>query len=346
MNTHRAGRISVALAIFLVPFLFGAAIAQDYEPRVSPAASVTQTLGEATTITVDYSRPGAKGRTIWGELIPMEKVWRTGANEATTITVSDAVLIQGKELAAGTYGLFTIPGEDMWTVIFNGNAEQWGAYDYDESKDVLRVTVAPSEAHHAEWLTFSFRNLAGATGEMRIHWGTVAVDVPIAAANPGEKIRASLKAGMSQTIGAGTTIEIGYSRPGVKGRTVWGELVPFGKVWRAGANENTTFSVSKDVLVEGKPLAAGTYGVYAIPEADSWTVIFSRKNDAWGSRDYSADDDALRIRVAPTQMEHAAEWMAFAADAFTLGEGNAPTATTVSLRWAGLEVPFTVAVTE
>ena len=108
----------------------------------SPRKEMRGLIGPVS-ITINYGSPSVKGRKIFGELEPFGKVWRTGANEATTIEVSTDVLINGQPLAAGKYALFTIPGETKWTVIFNATAEQWGAYDYDEGKDVLRIEVDP-----------------------------------------------------------------------------------------------------------------------------------------------------------------------------------------------------------
>ena len=109
----------------------------------SPRKEMKGTIG-ATEITINYGSPSVKGRTIWGNLVPYDAVWRTGANEATTFQISEAVNIEGKTLPAGKYGLFTIPKREGWVIIFNKVADQWGAYDYDESKDVLRVEVSPS----------------------------------------------------------------------------------------------------------------------------------------------------------------------------------------------------------
>src|SRR5216110_2515107 len=94
-----------------------------------------------------------------------------------------------------------------------------------------------------------------------------------------------------------TDITITYHRPLVNGRKIWGGLVPFGEVWRAGANQNTTIEFSDPVSVEGKPLAKGIYGLHMIPTADSWTVIFSNMSSAWGSYTYKQEEDALRVEV-------------------------------------------------
>ena len=98
-----------------------------------------------------------------------------------------------------------------------------------------------------------------------------------------------------------TDITIRYHRPLVDGRKIWGGLVPFGKVWRAGANFNTTFEVSDPITVEGKPLPKGTYGLHMIPTADSWTIIFSKAADSWGSYTYDQTEDALRVSASRIQ---------------------------------------------
>ncbi|MFN3939859.1 MAG: DUF2911 domain-containing protein [Chitinophagales bacterium] len=113
------------------------------ENRVSPAETAQATVGN-NTVTINYGSPRVKGRTIWGGLVPYGEVWRTGANEATTITFTQDVLINGQLLKKDTYAFFTIPGPDMWTLIFNLNEKQWGAFKYSEADDALRVNVAPT----------------------------------------------------------------------------------------------------------------------------------------------------------------------------------------------------------
>lgn len=117
---------------------------EDKSKRPSPPATVSTTVGDAA-ITINYSRPSMKGRKVFGELEPYGKVWRTGANEATTFETTKPVTIEGKALPAGKYALFTIPNEQEWTIIFNKTADQWGAYKYDEKQDALRVKVKPTK---------------------------------------------------------------------------------------------------------------------------------------------------------------------------------------------------------
>jgi len=124
------------------------------KPIASPRDSVSAKIGDAT-ITINYGSPSVKGRKIWGGLVPYDAVWRTGANEATRFTTDKDIMVEGKTLPAGTYGFFAIPGEKSWTIIFNSVAYQWGAFKYDASKDVLRVTVTPQTTDKHERLLYT-----------------------------------------------------------------------------------------------------------------------------------------------------------------------------------------------
>ncbi|HET9253220.1 MAG TPA: DUF2911 domain-containing protein [Candidatus Eisenbacteria bacterium] len=180
-RTARAGLLATA-ALFLVsaPHLSIPARAQTELalPRVSPSATVTQTIG-LTNLKVTYSRPGVKGRAIWGGLVPMNEVWRTGANEATTFETSDAITVAGQKLPAGSYSFFTIPANDEWTIVFSNAKGAWGSFDYSEKNDALRVKVKPGSAPHEEWMSFSFDNLTPTGGELALRWEKVRVAIPI-----------------------------------------------------------------------------------------------------------------------------------------------------------------------
>jgi hypothetical protein len=118
--------------------------AQNGKPK-SPPATAAHTVGDLN-ITVNYNAPSIRGREVWGALVPHGKVWRTGANKATTFEVNKDVLINGKSLSAGKYALFTIPNKGEWTFIFNKEPDQWGAYNYDKGKDALRIKVKTGAA--------------------------------------------------------------------------------------------------------------------------------------------------------------------------------------------------------
>src|ERR1051325_12122347 len=151
-----------AIAMMLIAQSF----AQNIDlPRLSPVASVMQMIG-LTKVEINYSSPAVKGRTIWGGLEPYDKVWRTGANEATTIAFGTDVTIGGQKVKAGKYALFTIPGKEEWTVIINSNPNQWGAYGYKQELDVIRVKVKPEHAEFKERMAFYIDALSDSKGRV------------------------------------------------------------------------------------------------------------------------------------------------------------------------------------
>ena len=166
------------ILILLAVLVAANAAAQVRTPRPSPNATLTQTVG-LTDVTIKYSRPGVKGRTIWGELVPYDQVWRTGANEATTITFSDEVTIGGTKVPKGTYALFTVPGRSSWDVVLNKQGEQWGAFNYDKAQDVVRVTAKPEPAEHREWMTFEIPEMSADTAKVVLRWEKIAVPFTI-----------------------------------------------------------------------------------------------------------------------------------------------------------------------
>jgi len=183
----RVGVPGFLVVVFLLLTLPSTTSAQAREVRPSLQASVTQRLGTNTDITVHYSRPGVKGRTIWGDLVPYGLApgdeysggnpfpWRAGANENTTLELSTDVLIEGKRLAAGKYGIHMIPSQNKWVIIFSKNNSGWGSYSYDQKDDALRVDVKPANAPHMEWLMYGFDDLKGTSATAFLHWENLKV---------------------------------------------------------------------------------------------------------------------------------------------------------------------------
>jgi hypothetical protein len=143
----------LGLVLFGLAAASGLSAAPVELPRPSPGASVFEKIGTAR-LTVTYSRPAVKGREIWGALVPWGQVWRLGANDATTLEISEDAKVAGRDLKAGTYALFAIPTKGSWTVVVNAQAKQWGAYFRDPKKDVMTFDVTPSPGPHQEWLEF------------------------------------------------------------------------------------------------------------------------------------------------------------------------------------------------
>lgn len=176
MRGTQGARAAWAAAAVAGLLAAGAAEAQEM-PRVSPRAKIEQRVG-VTDVTVEYHRPGVKGRKIWGELVPYGEPWRTGANERTTVAFSTPVTVGGTRLDAGTYGLVTIPGEEKWTVALTKTAEAWGSFTYSAEDDAVRVEVTPRKVAHTEWLDFDVDNLTPRSADLVVRWADLAVALP------------------------------------------------------------------------------------------------------------------------------------------------------------------------
>ncbi|MEP7263297.1 MAG: DUF2911 domain-containing protein [Bacteroidota bacterium] len=169
--------------LFIILLLVSSAslFAQNREltsPEASQAASIMQRIG-ITDITIKYHSPLAKSRTIWGDLVPYNEVWRAGANQNTVITFSTDVKIEGKNLAAGSYGLHMIPSQKEWIIIFNKNSGAWGSFFYDQKDDALRVTVTPQSAEMQDWLSYTFTAVQPESTVALLRWEKMAVPFKI-----------------------------------------------------------------------------------------------------------------------------------------------------------------------
>ncbi|MAZ28261.1 MAG: hypothetical protein CL868_14450 [Cytophagaceae bacterium] len=183
---------SIMLALFFMAALTPTANAQGGKVQPSQKAMVTQYVGNDAMIAITYSRPGIKGRTVWGELVPwgMQEgnkysdnkpfPWRAGANENTTIEFNKDVKVEGQALPAGKYSIHMIPAESgQWTVIFNKKNDQWGSYKYDDSADALRVMVTPKKASKEEWLSYGFDDITEDSAVAYLHWDELMVPFKI-----------------------------------------------------------------------------------------------------------------------------------------------------------------------
>jgi hypothetical protein len=166
--------------VFAFVFIFGLllsnlSVAQVTLPPISPRAKITQKVG-LTDVTFDYSRPSVQGRKIFGDLVPYGKVWRTGANESTKISFADNVTLEGNRVPAGTYSLYTIPGEDQWTIILHKNITLWGSDKYDSADDLLRFNVpAQKNSNNVEAFTIDLTNYTQNSADVELLWAKTAV---------------------------------------------------------------------------------------------------------------------------------------------------------------------------
>jgi hypothetical protein len=175
INLKSILKASLALSILLsIPAIAqnnSTASSAKKDERPSPPVTIEKDLGAGLKVSIKYNAPGVKGRAIWGDLVPYGKVWRTGANEATTIEVSRDAKMEGNGLFAGKYALFTIPGETEWTVIINKVSDQWGAYKYDESKDLFRFNVKPEKGEFKERMEINITD----NGRITLAWENIVI---------------------------------------------------------------------------------------------------------------------------------------------------------------------------
>jgi tetratricopeptide (TPR) repeat protein len=176
MRVPRTTFLAAVGLIILAGLAAETACAQNIQglPRVSPRSTVSQTVG-ISEISIEYHRPSVNGRTVFPDLVPDEAVWRAGANDNTTITFSDDARVEGREIAAGTYGLHMIPGDDGWTVVFSTNSTSWGSFSYDEAEDALRVRVQAQDGPFTEQLRYQFDHIDNEGAVVSLLWDEVRV---------------------------------------------------------------------------------------------------------------------------------------------------------------------------
>lgn len=273
----------------------------------SPRVNVKQQIGSIEA-TVDYSRPGVKDRSIFGELTPYGSVWRTGANASTKLSFNGDVMIGGKEVPAGDYALYTIPQEKTWTVIVHKNTELWGSSGYDAANDLVRVDVPVEKRKDVqESLVIEFDNFQANGADLVLAWEHSAVRVPVTF-EPKADVRpvASPRCVAKQQIGL-IEASVDYSRPSMRGRELFGKLVGFDKVWRTGANASTKVNFTGDVMFGDKKVPAGNYALYTIPQKSAWTVVLHKKTDMWGANGYDPANDLIRVEAPVMKMADAQE---------------------------------------
>ncbi|MFZ1917367.1 MAG: DUF2911 domain-containing protein [Terriglobales bacterium] len=191
------GSSRVFLFVLLLAALSGLSSAQSFVldlPRQSQHALITQRIG-ITDITINYHRPLVAGRKVWGGLVPYGDVWRSGANENTTITFTDPVTVEGQTLDRGTYGLHMIPAADEWTIIFSKNSTSWGSFTYNKAEDALRVTVKPHAADMHEALTYDFDDVKPDSAVVVLEWEKVAVPFKV-----GVDVHAAVEASLKKQL--------------------------------------------------------------------------------------------------------------------------------------------------
>jgi len=267
-------------------------------------------------IKVLYSRPMKKDRNIFGELIPYGEDYRLGANEATEVTFYQAVEIGTTIVPAGTYTIFGAPGKDAWTIKLSEERFIGGSQNRDVSKDIvsIKAPVIPVD-NVRESFTVGFQEETENRVWMLFEWDKTRVGFPINLAPPTfagsdaspmdlvqfpdmSRLRNFVE---EKDLAANEPqVRVVYSRPQMKGRTIFGDMLKFGEMWRVGANETTEVTFFKDVMVGGKELKAGRYGLFAEVNDGSWEFILHKSVQSWGNANFDEKDIVVKVK-APTE---------------------------------------------
>ncbi len=266
--------------------------AQKKSAPASPRDSVFSLI-DTNKISVNYGRPSMRGRKIMGDLVPWNQVWRTGANQATHFKTNYDMIIGGVPLPRGTYTLWTLPSATGWKFIINKQTGQWGT-NYDERQDYARFdAVVEHLAAPVETLTIAFDATGKTKGKLKLMWENTLVWTPF---EKSDKVRPVSPLDSTEVFLNNYKVKVTYSKPFMRGRNIWGVVVPTDSIWRTGANAATVLKTETATVIGGVTIPAGTYTLYSRPRANGYDLIVSKK--APGDADYEPSMDLARIQMA------------------------------------------------
>jgi hypothetical protein len=264
------------------------------KPVLSPRDSVFLSL-DTNVIYVNYGRPSMRGRKIMGELVPWNKVWRTGANLATHLRTNFDLVMGGMPVPRGTYTLWTLPSPKGWKIIINKQTGQWGT-NYDERQDLARfeakVETLPSPV---DSFTVALQAGGKTSGILKLMWENTLVS---ALFEKNDRIRPLSPTDSTELSFNGKKVKIVFSRPYMRGRTIWGVVVPLDSIWRTGANSATSLSTDADIMIGNVRVAKGSYTLYSVPTEKAFMLIISKKRP--GRPDYDPTMDLARVEMKLT----------------------------------------------
>jgi hypothetical protein len=328
---QRFARLVIVLAL-------GGILAQELsaqQPIVVPRDSSEVVVG-GKRISVSYGRPAMRGRKIVGDYVPYNRVWRTGAGQATVLTTEADLELGGMEIPRGAYSLYTFPTATQWKLIVNKQTGQWGTI-YNSQQDLARVALEKRILQlPVERLTFALDRGGNGSGILKIEWETTSLSLPFKVsptpivASPRDSVKAAF---------AGKTVSVNYGRPSARGRKIVGGVVPYNQIWRTGANEATTLSTEVDLVFGGTTIPKGTYSLYTVPSKTFWQLVVNKEVGQSGLV-YHKNLDLARLKMQKASLKDYVE-------RFTISiEGVSPKSVLLKLMWEKtvLSIPFTMKI--
>jgi hypothetical protein len=264
-------------------------------------------------IKVLYCRPNKKGRAIFGELVPFGQDWRLGANEATEVTFYQPVEIGGVTVPAGSYTMFAEVYPEFWVVKISKERFIAGTNNRDVSQDIAAAVVPTSSVPEVrEAFTIGFQKVDEGNVNMVFEWDQTRAVLPIGLnpvslagsdASPMDLVAYPASSRMrnyqdpENLEASAPKIRVVYSRPQMKGRKIFGELLKYGEMWRVGANETTEITFFQDVMIGGKEVKAGTYGLFAKVDKDEWEFIVHKNLPSWGNPNHDPSTNVASVKA-------------------------------------------------
>jgi len=294
-------KLKTILLLFLITGAF-VVKTNAQKPKIIPRDSV-KVIFNGKRITITYGRPSVDGRKIFGEFVPYYKIWRTGAGAATSLMTETNLEVDGAVVPQGAYSLYTLPAEGRWKLIINKQTGQWGTI-YDSQLDLARIDLNIKKLKSSvENLTFKIENNGNESGVLKIEWANTSLSVPFQVSK--DPILPSPR-DSSELILNGKRISVNYGRPSVRGRKIMGSVVPYGKVWRTGANAATELTTQADLMIGNIRLPHGSYTLYSLPSSKQWKLIINKQTGQWGTV-YNQKLDAARIPLKKKTLAHVVE---------------------------------------
>lgn len=311
-----------------------APLAPAQQQVLSPRDSVALALDSASVISVDFGRPSMRGRAIMGGLLPWGKIWRTGANLATHLHTTFDMTLGRMPIPRGTYTIYSIPDPVRWTIIVNNQTGQWGT-QYDPRQDRARITVAPRTlTSPIDTFRITLAPAGRSAGTLRLAWERTVLEIPF---ERNDRIHPVSPLDSTSVVLAGRNVKIRYSRPFIRGRDIWGTLVPYDSVWRTGANAATALVTEGEIRIGGASIPRGTYSLFAVPNGNGLVLLVNRRTPG-PEPQYQASLDLARI---PMRMSHPATPI----DPLTIRLASASSVScTLTIGWADrlFSVPVTL----
>ena len=290
----------IKYSLMLVAFFLVHACAQ--KPIVSPRDSVKINFN-GNSIAIHYGKPSMLGRKIFGAFVPYYKVWRTGAGAATELTTEADLEVDGAVVPRGTYSLYTLPAEDRWKLIINKQTGQWGT-TYMPQLDLARIDLKIKKLKTPiEECTFKLEKNSSGSGTLKIEWENTSLSVPF---HISKDSLVPSPPDSSVLVINDKRLSVNYSRPSMRGRKIMGSVVPYGVVWRTGANAATSFVTQTDIVVSGVKIPRGSYTLYTLPSSKQWKLIFNKQTGQWGTV-YNEKLDLVRIPLNKKNLKQLVE---------------------------------------